>query len=74
MSEMCSHCSVVSRNACSEYSGRALEAELRNCPNLSPRRRLQEAGTDQDLELLRLQDENEELRAQLSATKPRRPV
>jgi hypothetical protein len=35
MSDYCSYCNVVSRNACSTYKRKYLEEELRNCPNLN---------------------------------------
>jgi hypothetical protein len=45
MSEYCRHCGVVSRNACSEYSGQALVEELASCGNLDRHSQLRNAAS-----------------------------
>jgi len=45
MSENCTYCWIVSRNACSEYRGRARVLELQSCPNLDPEQQAYHAST-----------------------------
>lgn len=44
MSDLCCHCGVVSRNACSTYREEYLAEELSNCPNLDRESQLLKAA------------------------------
>lgn len=69
MSDLCRHCGVVSRNACSTYKRKYLADELRRCPNLwgdvFGALVLAGVATDRDYEMERLREENESLRSRL---------
>lgn len=64
MSESCTFCGVISRNACSTYKRRYQAEEVSKCPNLDPRQRLLQASILEGsngpyTEILRLRDEYE---------------
>ncbi len=77
MSTSCRHCGIVSRNACSQYTGSDLAEELRACPNLYSNQRYHElvnagVATEVDRENDQLRARNEELEAEVARLKAQR--